>query len=139
MGRRSGILQVEMIRNCTTMSVVVLALGACLMAQTPANDIPRALDGKPDLNGIWNHPYVPDMTKSTENAGMSQQGPGKLPFTAKAAADFEKYDPHVDGDYTGSCLPFGYLRSFNAPYPIQVLQTPQYIGFLFEQNTWFHV
>jgi hypothetical protein len=107
--------------------------------EAPAGEIPRLPNGKPNLNGVWNHPYVPDMAKSTKAGGMSQEGPGTLPFTPAALAAFEKYDPAVDGDYTGACLPFGYLRSFNAPYPIQIMQTPEYIAFLFEQNTWFHV
>jgi hypothetical protein len=102
--------------------------------------IPRLPNGKPNLSGVWNHPYVPDMAKSTKGAGgMSQEGPGTLPYTPAALAAFTKYDPAVDGDYTGACLPFGYLRSFNAPYPIQLLHTPEYVGFLFEQNNWFHV
>lgn len=130
----------------TALSLLVMTLP--LFGQTPsaspskqggASDIPRAIDGKPDLSGVWDHPYVPDMSKSTKNGPlMSQDGPGKLPFTPQAAAEFEKYDPHTDGDYTGACLPFGYLRSFNAPYPIQILQTPNVISFEFEQNTWFH-
>jgi hypothetical protein len=136
-------MEIKRMRHSTAMALLSFALAAAVGGQTPAGQtpgspIPRTLDGKPDLNGIWNHPYVPDMAATTKNGVMSQEGPGALPYTPKAAADFKNYDPHLDGDYTGSCLPFGYLRSFNAPYPIQILQTPQYIGFLFEQNTWFH-
>ena len=29
-------------------------------------------DGKPNLNGIWDHPYVPDVTKD----GANQKGAG---------------------------------------------------------------
>src|ERR1019366_2516683 len=130
----------------TAISILALALTMPLVAQTSAAvpptakaDIPRTADGKPSLMGVWDHPYVPDMANTTKNgAVMSQQGPGKLPFTPQSQAAFDKYDPHVDGDYTGSCLPFGYLRSFNAPYPIQIVQTPEYVTFLFEQNSWFH-
>ena len=102
--------------------------------------VPRMADGKPDLTGVWDHPYVPDMSKSTKNGPlMSQEGPGKLPFTPAAQAAFDKYDPNTDGGYTGACLPFGYLRSFNAPYPIEIFQTPRQVAFLFEQSTWFHI
>ncbi len=123
--------------------LALLGLTASLFGQTAggaaSSNIPRLANGKPDFNGVWNHPYVPDMSKSREGGGMSQIGPGTLPFTPAALAAFQKYDPAVDGDYTGSCLPFGYLRSFNAPYPIQIMQTAKYVAFLFEQNTWFHV
>src|SRR5665213_1118694 len=43
------------------------------------------------------------------------------------------------GDYTGSCLPFGLMRSMNSPDPIQIMQSPKYVALLYEQNTWFHV
>jgi hypothetical protein len=132
--------------NSTAISILALAMAIPLAAQTSgqaskaaaSSDIPRTPDGKPSLMGVWDHPYVPDMANTTKNGVMSQQGPGKLPFTPQAQAAFDKYDPHVDGDYTGSCLPFGYLRSFNAPYPIQIMQTPDYVTFMFEQNSWFH-
>ncbi|HTW66477.1 MAG TPA: hypothetical protein VME17_17775 [Bryobacteraceae bacterium] len=128
----------------STFLLLTVSLFAQAGATAPATTsetaaIPRLPDGKPDLNGVWNHPYVPDMAKSSQRGGMSQEGPGELPFTPEALAAFQKYNPAVDGDYTGSCLPFGYLRSFNAPYPIQIMQTPKYLSFLFEQNTWFHV
>ena len=45
----------------------------------------------------------------------------------------------ADGDYTGSCLPYGLTRSFNAPYPYQILQSDKLIAVLFELNTWHHV
>jgi hypothetical protein len=120
-------------------SLFAQAAGTVPAASSEATSIPRLPDGKPELNGVWNHPYVPDMSKSSERNGMSQEGPGVLPFTPQALEAFQKYNPAVDGDYTGSCLPFGYLRSFNAPYPIQIMQTSKYVAFLFEQNTWFHV
>jgi hypothetical protein len=137
-------------KTTPAVSLLAFALIGPMAAQTPPapakqaasapGDIPRTADGHPDLSGVWDHPYVPDMSRSTKNGPlMSQEGPAKLPFTPEAAAAFEKYDPHVDGDYTGACLPFGYLRSFNAPYPIEILQTPKTIAFMFEQNTWFHL
>jgi hypothetical protein len=59
------------------------------------------------------------MTKTTKD----QQGTAELPFT---------------GDYTGSCLPFGQLRSMNSRDPIQIMQSPTYVALLYQQNTWFH-
>lgn len=95
---------------------------------------PRMPNGKPDLNGIWQRPYVPDMTKN----GRGQKGEAELPFTPAGLADWNTYDA-ANGDYTGSCFPFGMMRSVNAPYPLQIIQNDKYVALLFETNTWFHV
>ncbi len=104
-------------------------------AQTNASSIPRMPDGKPNLNGIWEHPYVPDVTHD----GKDQKGAGELPFTQWGADNFKNYDVSKF-DYTGHCLPFGLMRSMNVGgYPIQIIQYDKYVALLFEQNTWFHV
>jgi hypothetical protein len=104
-------------------------------AKVQAQALPRMPDGKPDLQGVWQHPYVPDMSKDRED----QKGAGELPFTPAGANNFKNYDVSKF-DYTGHCLPFGLLRSMNVGgYPIQFMQNSKYIAFLFEQNTWFHV
>ena len=79
-----------------------------VIAQTPAGNtpgsaIPRLFNGKPDLNGVWERPYVPDMSK---DAGPTQKGPGTIPFTPEYAQKFKDYDPSKF-DYTGRCLPQG--------------------------------
>jgi len=96
--------------------------------------VPRTADGKPDLGGVWEHPFVPDMTKDAPN----QKGTAELPFTEWGANEWKSYDA-ANGDYTGACLPFGLPRSVNSPYPIQIVQSPKYVALLFEQSTWFHV
>ena len=105
----------------------------------PAGPSPRLPSGKPDFSGIWDHPYVPDMSRSNARNPALQKGPGELPYTEAGLANIEAYDPERDGDYTGMCMPFGLMRSINAPYPFQILHNDQYVAFLFEQNTWFHV
>ena len=122
-------------KTTSALSLILSAIALPVLAQTGdalapkpgsatavlSGSIPRTADGKPDFSGVWDHPYVPDMARTTKNGPlMSQEGPGNLPFTPAAQAAFDKYDPHTDGDYTGACLPFGYLRSFNAPYLIEI-------------------
>src|SRR5579871_783764 len=118
------------------LSLVVAAVGCLSAADTQSGSaIPRTADGKPSLHGVWDHPYVPDMTKDRPD----QKGAGELPFTAWGADNFKNYDVS-QFDYTGHCLPFGLMRSINVGgYPIQIMQDDQYIALLFEQNTWFHV
>jgi hypothetical protein len=105
----------------------------------PAGPAPRLPNGKPDLNGVWDHPYVPDMGATNKTNAALQTGPGEIPYTAEGTANLKAYDPEKNGDYTGMCMPFGLARSMNAPYPIQIMHTDKYVAFLFEQNTWFHV
>jgi len=114
--------------------VVVLVLGCTIAAQqTAPKPAPRLPSGKPDLSGVWARPYVPDMSKN----GRNQKGAAELPFTPAGLAEWKAYDA-ANGDYTGSCLPFGMTRSFNSPYPMQIVQNDTVVALLFEQNTWFH-
>lgn len=119
----------------TIASVAVLLTAAQAFAQEQSGDIPRLPWGKPDFNGIWQRPYVPNMAASN---GRNQFGPGELPFTEAGRTNFENYDPST-GDYTGVCLPFGLTRAMNSPDPIQFMQTETHFAFLYEQNTWFKV
>jgi hypothetical protein len=105
-----------------------------LGAKPTSGPAPRTPDGKPDLSGLWQRPYVPDVTKTTKN----QEGTADLPFTEAGLKAWKSYDP-ANGDYTGACLPFGLMRSMNSPDPIQIMQSPKYVALLYEQNTWFHI
>ncbi|HLI84278.1 MAG TPA: hypothetical protein VKV17_10195 [Bryobacteraceae bacterium] len=122
-----------------TVAIFALIFASAAIAQnTPskvaATDIPRMANGKPDLNGVWERPYVPDMSRNAKN----QKGTSPLPFTEWGAAMFKKYDP-AKFDYTGHCLPQGLTRSMNSPFPIQIVQTPKTFAVLYEAWNVFHV
>ena len=132
--------------------VTVLALGISI--QLPATSAPQSLrmdidmnapaprlpNGKPDFSGVWVRPRAQDMTRSvTNDNGTSIVGePNPLPFTPWGQTQWDNYDAVANGDYTGSCMPFGWIRSFH-PHPMQILQNNEYITFLFEQSTMFQV
>jgi hypothetical protein len=103
--------------------------------KAPEGPAPKNPWGKPDFNGIWARPYVPDVTRD----GPNQKGAGPLPYTEWGKAQWESYHPEKDGDYTGACLPFGLMRSVGSPDPIQIVQTDKVLSFLYEQNSWFKV
>jgi hypothetical protein len=103
----------------------------------PTGPAPRLPNGKPDFTGVWDHPYVNNMSNSNRNP-VIQKGAGELPYTPAGLANIQAYDPEKNGDYTGMCMPFGLTRSMNSPYPIQIMQTDRHVAFLFEQSTWFH-
>jgi hypothetical protein len=100
----------------------------------PHSNILRMSNGKPDLNGVWERPYVPDMSKDSKD----QKGTSPLPFTAWGAEKFKNYNPALF-DYTGHCLPQGLTRSMNSPFPIQIVQTPRTFAVLYEAWNVFHV
>src|SRR6202034_1271644 len=118
----------------------------------PEGPTPKTADGKPDFSGLWERPYTPDMSAFGRNQAPDPSLPDDptpltnpnarpkklLPFTALGKAQWDAYDA-ANGDYTGSCMPFGLTRSVNSPDPLQIMQNAKYIGFLWEQNTWFHL
>jgi hypothetical protein len=105
----------------------------------PTGPAPRLPNGKPDLSGVWDHAYVPDMSASNARNPSFQKGAGPLPYTPAGLENIKSYDPEKNGDYTGMCMPFGLMRSVNAPYPFQIMQNDKYVTFLFEQNNWFYI
>jgi len=123
----------------------------------PTGAAPRLPNGKPDFSGVWQRPYVPDMSRNGRGQIGYAEAPfaandpaakrdelhkagnfAELPFTPAGLDDWKTYDP-TDGDYTGSCLPFGMSRSMNSPDPVQIMQNDKYVALMFEQNSWFHV
>jgi hypothetical protein len=136
--------------------------GRAPVAQTPAGPTPRLANGKPDLSGLWNNPYTADMAArgvfdpaTRQPLKFDRQGESlpdararatggtaprqfDLPFTEWGLKEWKEYDPVKNGDYAGSCLPFGLSRSINSPHGVQIVHTPDMIAFLFEQNTWHH-
>ena len=74
------------------------------------------------------------MTATNTRNPALQKGPAELPYSPAGLANIKAYDPERDGDYTGMCMPFGLMRSMNAPYPIQIMQNDKYVAFLFESQ-----
>ena len=105
----------------------------------PTGPAPRLPNGRPDFSGVWDHPYVPDMSASNARNPALQKGAGPLPYTPAGLENIKSYDPEKNGDYTGMCMPFGLMRSVNAPYPFQIMQNDKYFTILFEQSNWFWI
>jgi hypothetical protein len=104
------------------MRILILSFILVAVAAAQSSEVPRLPDGKADLNGVWDIPYTPDMSR-----GMS----GGLPFTPLGADNFKNYDPAAF-DYTGHCLPAGLTRLVNTPMPMEIVQTPKKVALLFE-------
>src|ERR1044072_4223050 len=49
--------------------------------EPPTGPAPRLPNGKVDFSGVWDHPYVPDMSNSNARNPSIQKGAGPLPYT----------------------------------------------------------
>ena len=125
-------------------SIVTTAAVAAVLACAPAaaQNIPRLNDGKPDFNGVWDRPRVNDVTRSSNECGSglptkgcSQKGSGELSYTAWGKEQWN--GPRFD--YAARCLPWGYTRAMQTAYPIEIMQTPKRLAYLFESNNVFHM
>ena len=128
----------------------------CFGRQTGAvRPAPRAADGKPDLTGVYqggstrrgdwdfqvpgDQPGVP--TPTTQSALPSQPRLDPVPFQPWARERAQEFlNMRSINDPTSRCLPGPSTRSHNvALFPIQIVQTPQQIIFLYEYFTVFRV
>src|SRR5215831_18302548 len=129
--------------TATSVGLLVLFLVpayAIGQAAAPAAGIPRLANGKPDFSGVWARPRVTDITRDGRGCGSgerncTQKGSGALPFTPLGA----QMDKAPKFDYTAFCLPWGYTRSMQTEYPIEILQTSKRLAMLFESNNIFHI
>jgi len=100
---------------------------------------------QPDFGGpgVWNNPYITNMSASIIEGGKetcenfpSAAGantPSCAPFTPKGREVFaarRMSDSATDPE--GFCLPPGVPRMSTTPYPWTILQTPQFVAFLYE-------
>ena len=125
--------------------IVAAALAASLaLAQSTASKpVPKLANGKPDLTGVWDHPRVGDVSKDVNGRcaggtpGCSSIGAHDMDATLTPFGKAE--NAKTKFDYGVHCLPWGYVRSWGTPYPAELVQKPEKLTILFEQNNMFHV
>jgi hypothetical protein len=107
---------------------------------------PRLPNGKPSMAGMWGQFRRADVTApGISSLGIASENPNaagyvrELPYTEWGKKQWEGYDPVKNGDYAGSCLPFGFPRTVFGPHPIHIMHDNDNIVFLAEQNSWFHL
>ena len=108
---------------------------------------PRTPAGKPDFSGIWLTAGTPcqdaehltcgrlELPMGREGVDMGASLPGGLPYQPWLAARVKeriannaKDDPHV------RCYPDTFLRAYNHPHLLKIVQTPSLVVMLDEMN-----
>jgi hypothetical protein len=108
----------------------------------PVANLRRTPDGKPDLQGFY------ESKAGGANQSLERRGPGpklivdpadgKLPMQPWAVAEKTSRDLTERGydDPTAHCFPQGTPRTMWVPQGIELVQTPDYVVFLFERTQW---
>ena len=104
--------------------VALLAFACTGFAQNkPPYTAPRTLDGKPDLQGIW-------ITRNAASFDVSEVADSRqLPYLPEALEREQKAD-RVDP--VAHCSMPGVPRLTYMPFPIEIMQRPGYVVFLYE-------
>ena len=124
-------------------SIIAAAALVVMPAFSQTKPVPRLSNGKPDLSGVWDHPRVGDVSADSKGTcagntpGCSQIGFKDLDSLLTPYGKAENAKPKFD--YGVHCLPWGYVRSWGTPYPAEIVQKPEKMVILFEQNNMFHV
>ena len=141
-------------RNLIATIAAIVCLPALLLAQ-----IPRTADGKPDLSGVWQTNSNVKGTWEEANSGLGLGGTGKNPDAPRIRSSSEApegnpapYKPDVAkkvqelynrrgfDDPAARCLPPGVPRVYaSALFPIQIVQTPKVVVFLYEYMNQFRI
>jgi len=122
---------------------VALAVASTAGQSTTAGSYraPRMLDGKPDINGIWQVLNTASWDIQAHNAadgvpaGQGVVEGGQIPYQPWAAEkkkqnalDWKTEDP------LQKCFLAGVPRATYLPFPFQIIQTPRVIGLAYEYN-----
>ena len=100
---------------------------------------PRTVDGKPDLQGIWQVLNTAEVDIQAHQAhlglpaGLGVVEGNDLPYTPAALAQKQKNAATgAAADSAAKCFYPGVPRIMYIPHPFQIVQTPAYVGMFFE-------
>jgi hypothetical protein len=101
--------------------------------------IPRATSGKPDLSGVWEVLNTAAWDIQPHNAdtgipgGLGVVEGDEIPYQPSALAQKKANFAHRMTDDTDvKCYKPGVPRVTYMPYPFRIVQTPDYVAFLYE-------
>ena len=126
-------------------AVVLSTLTSITVNAQATKPAPRLSNGKPDFTGVWDHPRVGDITGNVDgpcaagSRGCKNVVSGELSFTPAGKAEWDKNNKPTTFDYGSHCMPWGFVRSYNTPYPHAYVHHPDRLVVLWEQDNRFHV
>ena len=120
-------------------SLLVAAAAGRLAAQGQTAAMPRMADGKPDLSGIWQvlNTAAWDIQDHAASLGVpGGQGVvegNEIPYQPSALArKRDNFANRRTADPETKCYEPGVPRATYMPYPFQIVQTPTFVGILYE-------
>jgi hypothetical protein len=120
-------------------SLLVVAAAGRLAAQGQTAAMPRMADGKPDLSGIWQvlNTAAWDIQDHAASLGVpGGQGVvegNEIPYLPSALArKRDNFANRRTADPETKCYEPGVPRATYMPYPFQIVQTPTFVGILYE-------
>jgi hypothetical protein len=132
------------------MITFVMPAGFLIAAdRPPVYRAPLTVDGKPDMNGIWQslntanwdiqgHAARPSQVVALGAAGAVPAGLGvvegnEIPYLPAAAAKKkENFENRLSADPENKCFLPGVPRATYMPFPFQIVQTPKHILIAYE-------
>jgi hypothetical protein len=127
--------------RCRTLSVLGVTLFAtvALQAQVSPRAIPRTLDGKPDLSGVWQ--VVNTAAWNIQNHVAEKGVPGGIgvvegneipyqPWAQTKKAEHARNRSTADPE--SKCYLPGVPRTTYMPYPFEIVQTPASTAIMYE-------
>jgi hypothetical protein len=126
------------LRYLVTIAVAALT-SAVAAAQQQSSLLPRTIDGKPNLEGIWqaSSTAAADLQDHAARynmlAGGSVVADGAIPYQPWAAAKkAENFQSRQKADPLGQCYMPGVPRIMYMDFPFQIFRTPQAVAIAFE-------
>jgi hypothetical protein len=141
-----GLAIARRVRRCTSIvasatTILLLSLPSGAVESPPTLGEPGLRDANtpssiPNISGVWQVRGFERQTKPIDGSAppwlpWNKEAVDKRMAAEKAGAPL--YDP------TAACLPSGMPRIIAAPYPVEIVQTPQATVFLYEAQHLFRV
>ena len=123
--------------------LTIAALAACL-GFAAAKPIPRTVDGKPDLSGVWQGGGVslygePGLSKAPAAPPPVNPPPKREPMPYQAWAEAKTKTFTAVDDPTLRCLLPGVPRITSMPMPFEIVQTPKEVVIAYESFHAFRI